>query len=150
MQVGKSILTAAVFAAGLTATALAQQDHGQHHSAGGGAPRAARSPQAQPAGGSGTTPAQIGTAAAQSDAMKGYMAAMDAMHGPMMQAAQEADPDVAFGKGMIPHHQGAIDMARIVLQHGKDEQVKTWAADVIREQQREIDAMQKWLKAKSK
>jgi uncharacterized protein (DUF305 family) len=82
--------------------------------------------------------------------MKGYMAAMDAMHGPMMQAAQEGDPDVAIVKGMIPHHHGAIDMARIVLQHGKDEQVKTWAADVIREQQREIDAMQKWLKAKSK
>jgi uncharacterized protein (DUF305 family) len=82
--------------------------------------------------------------------MKGYMAAKDPMHGPMMQAPQEGDPDVAFVKGMIPHHQGAIDMARIVLQHGKDKQVKTWAADVIREQQREIDAMQKWLKAKSK
>ena len=60
------------------------------------------------------------------------------------------DVEVDFVRNMIPHHQGAIDMARIVLQHGKDEQVKTWAADVIREQQREIDAMQKWLKAKSK
>jgi uncharacterized protein (DUF305 family) len=60
------------------------------------------------------------------------------------------DVDVDFVRNMIPHHQGAIDMARVVLQHGKDQQVKTWAADVIREQEREVDAMQKWLKAKSK
>ena len=52
----------------------------------------------------------------QSEAAKAYMAAMDRMHGPMMQAAQEGDPDVAFVKGMIPHHQGAIEMAKVVLQ----------------------------------
>ena len=88
--------------------------------------------------------------AAPSNATKDYKTAMDAMHGPMMQAIEDSDPDVAFVKGMIPHHQGAIDMARIVLRHGKDEQVKKWAADVIREQQREIDAMAKWLEARCK
>ena len=93
---------------------------------------------------------QQGQATNQPEAAKAYMAAMDKMHGPMMQAAQEGDPDVAFVKGMIPHHQGAIDMAKVVLQHGKDEQTKKWANDVIREQQREIDEMQEWLKKRGK
>jgi uncharacterized protein (DUF305 family) len=89
-------------------------------------------------------------AAAQSGAAKAYMAAMDKMHGPMMQAVQDPDPDVAFVRGMIPHHQSAIDMARVVLQYGKDDQAKKWANDVIREQQREITEMQEWLKTKAK
>ncbi|NBJ13123.1 DUF305 domain-containing protein [Microvirga sp. SYSU G3D207] len=87
-------------------------------------------------------------AATQSEATKAYTAAMDKMHAPMMQAIQNPDPDVAFVKGMIPHHQSAIDMARVVQQHGKDEQTKKWAADVIREQEREIGEMRAWLKAK--
>ena len=37
-------------------------------------------------------------------------------------------------------------MARVVLQYGKDPQVKKWANDVIREQQREIGEMEEWLK----
>ncbi len=73
---------------------------------------------------------------------------MERMHGPMMAGVRDPDPDVAFVKGMIPHHQGAIDMARIVLQHGKDEQARKWATDVIREQAREIAKMEAWLKAR--
>ena len=48
--------------------------------------------------------------------------------------------------GMIAHHQRAIDMAKVVSQYGKDDQTKKWANDVIREQQREINEMQEWLK----
>ncbi len=84
--------------------------------------------------------------ASQSEATKAFSEAMDRMHGPMMEGIRDPDPDVASVKGMIPHHQGAIDMARIVLQHGKDEQTRRWAADVIREQEREIAEMQAWLK----
>ena len=98
----------------------------------------------------GMAQSQTGPAAAQSDATKAYMAAMDKMHGPMMQAVQDPDPDVAFVRGMIPHHQSAIEMARVVLQSGKDDQAKKWANDVIREQQREITEMQEWLKTKAK
>lgn len=81
-----------------------------------------------------------------SEAGKAYMEAMKKMDMPMMQAAQVSDPDVAFVRGMIPHHQGAIDMARAVLQYGKDERVKTWANQIIKAQEAEIAEMQEWLK----
>jgi uncharacterized protein (DUF305 family) len=88
--------------------------------------------------------------AAPSGHTKAYKEAMDRMHGPMMQGVQDADPDVAFVKGMIPHHQGAIEMAKVVLAHGKDEQVRKWAADVIREQEREMNEMRAWLQKRGK
>lgn len=81
-----------------------------------------------------------------SQAGKTYMEAMKKMEQPMMQAAQVNDPDVAFVRAMIPHHQGAIDMAKAVLQLGKDEQVKTWANQIIKAQETEISEMQEWLK----
>jgi uncharacterized protein (DUF305 family) len=83
---------------------------------------------------------------AMSQAHKAYMEAMKKMERPMMQAVQIADPDVAFVRAMIPHHQGAIDMAKAVLQHGKDEQVKTWANEIIKAQEAETAEMQEWLK----
>jgi uncharacterized protein (DUF305 family) len=72
------------------------------------------------------------------------------MRRPMMQGIVDPDPDVAFVKGMIPHHQSAIDMAKVVLQHGKDAEARKWATDVIREQEREIAEMQAWLKKHGK
>lgn len=82
-----------------------------------------------------------------SEAMAGYMAAMAKMDMPMMQGVQASDPDVAFVKGMIPHHQGAIDMAKVELQYGDDEQAKAWANQIIAAQEKEIAEMQEWLKA---
>jgi uncharacterized protein (DUF305 family) len=118
----RTTLLATIVMLGLALPGFAQSGHQQHGAAGAPATQA------------------------QSEASKAYMAANDKMHGPMMEAAKESDPDVAFVKGMIPHHQGAIEMAKVVLQYGKDEQAKKWANDVIREQQREIDEMQAWLK----
>jgi uncharacterized protein (DUF305 family) len=82
-----------------------------------------------------------------SDAQAASMAAMSKMASPMMQAMQSSDPDVAFVKAMIPHHQGAIDMAKVVLQYGKDDKVKAWANQIIAAQEKEIAEMQDWLKA---
>ncbi|HEX2728010.1 MAG TPA: DUF305 domain-containing protein [Beijerinckiaceae bacterium] len=78
-------------------------------------------------------------------ATKAYRAANARMHR-NMDIRFSGDADVDFVRGMIPHHQGAIDMAKVVLQHGKDEQARKWATDVIREQEREIVEMQAWLK----
>ena len=93
------------------------------------------------------SPTQAGS---QSEATKAYAAAVEKMHDPMMQGILDPDADVAFVKGMIPHHQSAIDMARIVLQHGKDDQAKKWANDVVREQEHEIAEMHAWLKKHGK
>ena len=67
------------------------------------------------------------------------------MHG-AMDIAFTGDADVDFVKGMIPHHAGAIDMAKTVLAFGKDPEVRKLAEDVIKAQEGEIAFMQTWLK----
>lgn len=74
-----------------------------------------------------------------------YMQAMDDMHKPMMDGMMATDPDVAFVAGMIPHHQGAIDMAKIQLKYGKDPEIRALAEQVIKAQEQEIEFMKKWL-----
>ena len=64
-------------------------------------------------------------------------------------SAEHNQADIAFAQGMIPHHQGAIDMARIVQQYGDDPQTKEWAAQIIAAQEAEIAEMQAWLEAKA-
>lgn len=82
-----------------------------------------------------------------SPSTKAFMAANDRMHKGMM-IKFTGDADVDFIKGMIPHHQGAIDMAKVVLEHGKDPETRQLAENIIKAQEAEIAMMNTWLEKK--
>lgn len=127
MTTTRSLLAGAALGAalGLGGLALAQghQGHGSHGSA---------------------TPAAADTPATQA-----YKAANDKMH-KEMGISFSGDADVDFARGMIPHHQGAVDMAKVVLAHGKDPELRKLAEGVITEQQKEIAFLRDWLKKQGK
>jgi uncharacterized protein (DUF305 family) len=75
---------------------------------------------------------------------RAFEAANHKMHAAMM-VPLTGDADVDFVKGMIPHHQGAIDMAKIELHYGKDPEIRKLAEGIIKAQESEIADMNAWL-----
>ncbi len=67
-----------------------------------------------------------------------------------MMVGYTGDADVDFRTHMIPHHQGAIEMAKVALQHAKDPETKKLAETITVDQEREIAEMQAWLKRNGK
>lgn len=63
-----------------------------------------------------------------------------------MTMAFTGNADIDFMKGMIPHHEGAVSMARVMLQFGKDPELRKLANDIVRSQNEEITMMRAWLK----
>jgi uncharacterized protein (DUF305 family) len=73
---------------------------------------------------------------------------MDRMDNGMKSAPMNGDVDHDFATMMMPHHQGAIDMAKAELAYGKDPVMRRLAEEIVVDQQSEIQAMQLWLSKK--
>lgn len=119
----KAALLAAPFLLAGASLALAQ---GTDHPAGHGASHGLSAP------------------ANEGDARSAFEAANAAMH-ENMAVELTGDADVDFARSMIPHHQGAIDMARIVLEHGDDPEMRALAEEIVEAQEAEIAMMREWL-----
>ncbi len=86
----------------------------------------------------------VATAAAASPDEASFLAENNAAMVKMMTAMDikpSGDVDADFVAMMIPHHQGAIDMARAELRYGRNEQLRRIAQEIIVTQQQEIAAM---------
>jgi uncharacterized protein (DUF305 family) len=83
------------------------------------------------------------TPGGDSASTKAYRDAMAKMHHDMdIPYSGNADRD--FVAGMIPHHQGAIDMAQVELRYGKDPALRRLAHDIVTAQEKEIAFMRQW------
>lgn len=87
----------------------------------------------------------MGMAMASDDAHTDLMDGMPAMNRDMMAGGTAKDIDVAFVCSMIPHHRGAIDMAKAEIAHGDDPWAKKLAEGIVAAQEKEIADMLKWL-----
>jgi uncharacterized protein (DUF305 family) len=81
-------------------------------------------------------------------ASQAYLAAAERMHRDMA-IEFSGDPDVDFARAMIAHHQGAIDMARVLLEHGRDLETRQLAEEIIAAQEREIRFLRGWLERRA-
>jgi uncharacterized protein (DUF305 family) len=79
----------------------------------------------------------------ESPADKAFMASMQAMMKDM-QAKPTGDADKDFVNMMLPHHQGAVDMAKVELHYGKDPMLRDLATAIIAAQEKEIGMMKAW------
>ena len=80
-----------------------------------------------------------------SDFSRAMDSGMKKMDHDMASGKMTGDPDHDFTVMMIPHHQGAIDMAEVELKYGKDPQLRALCRRIIVAQQKEIAQMKAWL-----
>jgi uncharacterized protein (DUF305 family) len=78
-----------------------------------------------------------------------YLSMMDKMMVEMEKAPMGQNPETAFLQQMIPHHQGAVEMAEYEIAHGKDSEMIQLAKSILIEQKSEIEQMKRWLSESS-
>ncbi|HEY0778252.1 MAG TPA: DUF305 domain-containing protein [Gemmatirosa sp.] len=85
--------------------------------------------------------------AARAEFREALAPCLHAMHADMHAAvtAEAGDVDARFAAAMIPHHRGAVDMARQLLVYGRDPELRTFALSVIAEQQAEVEMLRAWV-----
>ena len=81
--------------------------------------------------------------------MERMNASMTAMNGSMKAAAMNGNVDHDFAAMMIPHHEGAIEMAKAELSFGRNKTMRRLAQEILVDQKSEIDAMNLWLAKQS-
>jgi uncharacterized protein (DUF305 family) len=79
------------------------------------------------------------------DPVAGAFAAINRRMHRDMAVEAAGDPDRAFATTMIAHHQGAIDMAKVILAFGADPDIRGLAEQVIKAQEQEITFLNQWL-----
>ena len=84
------------------------------------------------------------------EASKALQAAQTTMSERMSSVPLTGDPDRDFLAQMIPHHEGAIDMSKVLLKDGLRPEVRRLAQEIIGHQQAEIEMMKRWLEAVSR
>lgn len=125
----RNILVAASLATALSTSAVLAQDNSMHQ----GHDMSSMDHSTMDHGSMGDSPSS-----------KAFAEANAKMHKDMA-VPLTGNADVDFVQGMIPHHQGAIDMAKIVLEYGKDPEIRKLAEEVIAAQEGEIAMMKAWL-----
>jgi uncharacterized protein (DUF305 family) len=130
----RTILTVFAALSLLSSTAVAQHNHGPGH----------QMPQPGAQGNGGHSGHAMPSTTDMSPVAKAFTQANAKMHKEMT-INFSGNADVDFARGMIPHHQGAIDMSEIVLKFGKDASVRKLANEIIAAQKKEIAQMQAWI-----
>jgi uncharacterized protein (DUF305 family) len=97
------------------------------------------------AGGPTLKAAGSGTSGDEPDCGRRLRQAMDDMHHQMHAVVSSGDADEDFIRLMLPHHQAAVEMAKVEMLCGKDAAGRRLAQEIIADQQSEIDLMHLWL-----